>query len=1061
MVRPTTLVPIVSMAAASLLVAALESSQQQQPPPAFRSDIELIAVDVTVLDGAGDPVRGLTADDFTVTVDGKPRGVTSIEYVSHDQSGATAPTNDPAISRNRSRAPVGQVVLVLDTSGLSAPVRGPVLAAANHLLDALPPSDTVALATVPASSSSTELSTNRARVRERLESAGGWAPPPLDRQPFTATEALDCERPNGGLGDCARMIRRVCGMIRDPEQARICTADLLADTRAILIELRARADRSLDGLVALLRSLRALEGSKTVVLFSEHLLASESGIELDQIAALAAESRTRVYALRPERVAGDAAQSAIRPPGFADQHLLGAPLEIIAGRSGGQVLPLSPNPHAASEKLIRALSGYYLLGIEGQAGDRDGKPHAVNVEVRRSAVSVQARRQIVVRAPAPAATIAEQVAAAIRDPATRTALPLSLRTYRIPTSARATRVVIAADLAASSSATAVGFALVEDGVRVATSGFDEKVIGAAYLRSIVTAPGDYELTLAAVDAAGRAGSVRHPVSAALSPLGPFLAGDLIIAGAAATNEMRPPVDRRISATDVRVAVSLLTQDEEAMPGVELTIEVAPEAEAEAAKAVVVPAHRVADAANPGVFALQATMPMAGRPPGAYRIDLVARQQGREIGRIGDRFTLVDSPATGTSPVTEASRERRRDPTGPQISLGIDPLHGAPQASDTLRALGLLRTALLERGFRITDAPDLAEAHVELSGQRVFGAGTAALPRRSRDDHSVVLIRTTVSRGDVAGEVRRQNSTSNDAWKSAASETAQAIERWLAAHDTAGGRAFDLVVTPSEPLQARDIAPHLLPRMREYLDGYQKSFAAIVADERYHQAFWQRRFPYPAALHVTRRELGSEMGFTFFPEAGLWFGFRDVRMVDGAAVRDGEKGLQELLLARGLPSIDRFQQVAQASARFNIGPAVRNFNVPMITLLFASPEHQGRAQFELLRMERLNGIDLAVVAFRETASPTLVTRNGHDRPSRGLFWVEPASGRIHRTDLAINEIELEARLTTWYGYDGNTKSMVPTRMREVYDYVERVDDFVETLATYSNFRRFQTSSRIVP
>jgi hypothetical protein len=72
------------------------------------------------------------------------------------------------------------------------------------------------------------------------------------------------------------------------------------------------------------------------------------------------------------------------------------------------------------------------------------------------------------------------------------------------------------------------------------------------------------------------------------------------------------------------------------------------------------------------------------------------------------------------------------------------------------------------------------------------------------------------------------------------------------------------------------------------------------------------------------------------------------------------------------------------------------------------------------------MDMAVVAFRETASPTLINRNGHDRPSRGLLWVDPATGRVHRTDLAIIEPELEARLTTWYAYDEHTKSMVPHR-----------------------------------
>ena len=48
---------------------------QRQQPPVFRSGVELVHLDVSVLDGNRRPVRGLGPADFTVTEDGKPQNI--------------------------------------------------------------------------------------------------------------------------------------------------------------------------------------------------------------------------------------------------------------------------------------------------------------------------------------------------------------------------------------------------------------------------------------------------------------------------------------------------------------------------------------------------------------------------------------------------------------------------------------------------------------------------------------------------------------------------------------------------------------------------------------------------------------------------------------------------------------------------------------------------------------------------------------------------------------------------------------------------------------------------
>ena len=75
----------VAMLAASAAFAVTPSAAPQQSPPSsppqapvFRAGVDLIALDVTVVDRNGAPVKGLTAEAFTARVDGQPRAVRTL-----------------------------------------------------------------------------------------------------------------------------------------------------------------------------------------------------------------------------------------------------------------------------------------------------------------------------------------------------------------------------------------------------------------------------------------------------------------------------------------------------------------------------------------------------------------------------------------------------------------------------------------------------------------------------------------------------------------------------------------------------------------------------------------------------------------------------------------------------------------------------------------------------------------------------------------------------------------------------------------------------------------------
>ena len=53
---------------------------QQPEEPVFRSDTRLVVQQVTVKDGSGKPIEGLTAQDFTISENGAPQNIAFLEY---------------------------------------------------------------------------------------------------------------------------------------------------------------------------------------------------------------------------------------------------------------------------------------------------------------------------------------------------------------------------------------------------------------------------------------------------------------------------------------------------------------------------------------------------------------------------------------------------------------------------------------------------------------------------------------------------------------------------------------------------------------------------------------------------------------------------------------------------------------------------------------------------------------------------------------------------------------------------------------------------------------------
>jgi hypothetical protein len=252
---------------------------------------------------------------------------------------------------------------------------------------------------------------------------------------------------------------------------------------------------------------------------------------------------------------------------------------------------------------------------------------------------------------------------------------------------------------------------------------------------------------------------------------------------------------------------------------------------------------------------------------------------------------------------------------------------------------------------------------------------------------------------------------------------------------------------------------LLASAGTYSERYHDAFTTIVAEERYVQ---RATAATDAAQGAEERLLRSDV-MLLRGAAGesTWFFFRDVFEVDGQPV-SGARGRLESWYQE---SRDSFMHKARAlaieQARFNLGDVLRTINVPLFALEFLFPRNQDRFRFRMSADGVVDGTRVTAVTFQERRHPTMIrTLDGDDVEVRGTFWIEPATGRVLRSELRTgegNRRRIQAVITVTYAPNERLLMLVPVSMDETYAFKSI---HITGTASYSNFRRFETDARII-
>jgi VWFA-related protein len=638
--------------AAVALFALGETAAAQDPPAAtFRSSIDLVRVDVSVLDREGRPIRGMTADDFALTVDGKPRRVVTADFVAASRESGKAPATSSHYSTNATASGGRLIMFVLDQGTIHTGRARQVTAAAERFVSRLSPSDRVGLITIPGMEH-VDFTANHAVIRSQLQRMAGMAPPSVGQRQIGIAESLAISRGDPRAVEAA-VVRECSGMTREFER-RMCRQELISHASALYSETRDRARNTITSLRSLLERLAETPEPKTIILISGGLILDQDYAQMIWFGPLAARAQVTLYSIFLLAPHFEASLQRLPVDYRQDMMLSEEGLGHVADLGRGSLFRLTTDAEPIFDRLELELSGYYLLGFEADVTDRDERAHKIKVSVQgRTGMDVRARPEF--SAPSvKARTVDELLIDTIKGPLIASEIGLKATTYTMRDRvSQKLRVLIGAEVERARDTAgrlAVAFGLFDSQGRLVASHVESDVstrinprTGAHqyFSSSTVDAPGVYMLKVAAVDDLRRRGSVEHTFRAELTAFGPVRAGELLLAetGSDASGQADPVVSADYTSNVLHTAIELYADSGEVLKNATVTFEIADTVNSGAINSAAgAPPRRVE--AKENVRTLQAAIAISLLPPGEYVARAVIAAGGRKVGQVLRPFRVA-------------------------------------------------------------------------------------------------------------------------------------------------------------------------------------------------------------------------------------------------------------------------------------------------------------------------------------------------------------------------------------------------------------------------------------
>ena len=443
-----------------LLLAAGTSVAAQQPPAqraveAEATNVTAVVVDVVVRDKSGNPVPGLTADDFQIFEDGVRQDLGSLTAVTKPPvTPAGAPTTVTAapgeVVGEAARKAPEVIALVFDR--LTADGRALAYSAANQYIgQGKVSNNVVAVFGIDLSLIFHQPFTRDAdAIRAAIRAAGGRATAPGNTTREKASQsAADIVRANNAVASMSGSAgpgsaSAIGGAAADAQFATIQRR--MAETFQSL-ERDEQGFATTNSLLAVVSAMKAIPGRKSVVFFTEGLsILPNVRSRFDSVVDAANRANVSIYPMdaaglrtlsttKETRDGVDEASAAAlgrdptrdvtdRPMTMAlerNEDLLRADphsgLDQLADQTGGFLIANTNNLRGGFERIDTDMRNYYVLTYVPKNPTYDGHFRTIDVKVKRSDVRVASRKgYFALRAPSGAPVLGfEAPALAVLD----------------------------------------------------------------------------------------------------------------------------------------------------------------------------------------------------------------------------------------------------------------------------------------------------------------------------------------------------------------------------------------------------------------------------------------------------------------------------------------------------------------------------------------------------------------------------------------------------------------------------------------------------------------------
>jgi VWFA-related protein len=692
MLRPWLATLVLAAAAVSPRAAAPQDPPQQ--PPVFKAGVELVRLDIRVVDDHGLPIKDLRPEEIRITEGGTPRPVVLFQHVAEPEGSyleVARRTIGAEVSTNQG-APRGHLYLIVfDQSHIAAGNEQRARQAVDRFLRTrVKPGDRVALYALPGPGPQLPLSSNTNLAIAELPKVRGS----LDREgmalgaPMGIFEAFQITR--GDINALQRFLDRVAtnsaaggdavtrGTISpvsalDAGNESVRVAKENARTIVERADVEARA--FLMELSDVIRELAQIEGRKTVILVSEGFFTDNLRVDVERVAAAAAESYAVIYSMDVNRRGVDLNADSPTGAGPAQevQSRLDALTTLSNDSSGEVLLDAGSRMDEALSRVADSSQDYYIVGFqasEAALGERR-EYRRISVSVVRRGAKVETRTGYALRAAITQADRRQSIDVALGAPFPQQGLPLEMTTYVLRgTSPGVQRVVLSlqADLpVAANDRTSADVVFVtrnaRDG-RVVASGTDTmplprvvppgRTTAQGQFRVQFDAPaGDYLLRVAVREPGGTTGTVDRRFE--IRPLDgvDVTASDLIIGRRTETLPVRA---RCYASEGLLAALEVYARSPVELESVDVTLDIVPLNGESAVRSVKADLQDIRPVGNGAGRTAQAGVPLDGVPPGDYLARATLRSRGETVISVVRQFELsAADPPAATAPASTVQR----------------------------------------------------------------------------------------------------------------------------------------------------------------------------------------------------------------------------------------------------------------------------------------------------------------------------------------------------------------------------------------------------------------------